>query len=227
VARRSEDTKSQFLAEGKAMLFERGVPVALGNISLVEVAERLERTTGAAYNIWPSQTDFHRDLAIRVAKESAEHDGIDLVQPVIHQCLAEAVVWREATRRIFNAYLEIVLRRRGFFIGVHYVAVALDEPAVAQALKNSYDELHSATKDSVQAFAEIYDLQLHSSYTYDQLVMSINALTEGYLMRACIDPESARSDIARTDLLESPVGWSAYSIAVERLITSMLANQNR
>jgi BetI-type transcriptional repressor, C-terminal len=207
------------------MLFERGVPVALGNISLVEVAERIQRTTGAAYNIWPSQTDFHRDLAILVSADT-DYETPEIVRNVLDEGLRQGLHWRELLRRYCNAYAESVSRRREFFVTIHFVAVALDEPLVARALRHSYASIHENTSALLQSMMSVHHLELIPTYTFDQITWMISAVTEGFLMRASIDPHIGFANIDRSDHPESPTGWTAFALSVERLITSMTRESN-
>ncbi len=202
------------------MLLERGVPVTLGNISLVEVAERLQRTTGAAYNIWPSQVDFHRELAELVCRETAWSDLTNF-QDVIDTALSEQVSWRELARRYANAYLERIGSQREFFTFIHFVAVALDEPSVANSLREGYDAYQRDNLAQFEGLALLYELEVAPPYSLQDLVAVLGALAEGFLIRSLIDPSSMHQTFDRPDLLDAPQGWTLFAAAFEMTLTSM------
>jgi hypothetical protein len=203
------------------MLLERGIPVTLGNISLVEVAERLQRTTGAAYNIWPSQVDFHRELAEVVCSET-EWGSVSINAEIVAQALDEKVSWREVTRRHANAYLSRLSVRREFFTFVHFVAVALDEPTIAKSLSKGFDSFQEENERNLEQFLGWFSLELEPPFTTSILATSIASLAEGFLMRSRMNPSIMDATIERPDLGDAASGWSPFSIACERLITSML-----
>ena len=58
--RDADETRRQLLQAGRELLIERGVDLGLRNIPVIDAAARAGRSSGAAYQIWHRQADFHR-----------------------------------------------------------------------------------------------------------------------------------------------------------------------
>jgi AcrR family transcriptional regulator len=186
--RNIETTRATFLQEGRRLLLEQGVPVSINNVRLVDVAKNLGRTTGASYNIWPSQDDFHRDLAIEISREATWSDSSP-----IHEELG-AIFRRGGTvdeilQAAAHRFLNNVASRREYLTFVHFWSVALDEPRVMDAIREGYDHSRAAHGKTFQTLLDAFHLELIPPVTLDDFTVAITALTEGFLLRYSVDPD--------------------------------------
>ncbi len=202
------------------MLLKQGIPVTIGNIRLVDVAKNIGRTTGASYNIWPAQEDFHRELAIELAEQAdwleTGYSGADTDAMILAGAGLPDVI------RVFaNQYLEAVASGREFLTFIHFWSVALDDPPVRAAIRKGYDGFQEKLKCSYETLLAHYGLEMTPPFTVDDLTVSMAAVTEGFLLRYSVDPDRVRTDLRREDRPDAPDGWSLYGCALERTITAM------
>jgi hypothetical protein len=218
--RNLEETRNAFLMEGRRMLLEQGMPVSISNIRLADIAKNIGRTTGASYNIWESQEDFHRDLAIEISGESSwseigylEHDVKDLV---MSGGSLEDVFHLASSR-----YLQDVTSRREYLTFVHYWSVALDEPRVMESIRIGYDLSHESYRTVYQALLDVFELEPICPFTVDDLTVALTATTEGFLLRYSVDPTRVREGLRHPEVISQSIDWSLYGLTMSRLFRSM------
>lgn len=218
--RNIEETRSAFLAEGRKMLLEKGLPLNISNIRLADIARRIGKTTGASYNIWESQEDFHRDLAVIISKDSSWAD-LNFLGPLVWDLFNNGATMSEVLRDACNEYLKAVTSGREYLTFVHYWSVALDQPEVKAAIRDGYDLFNDGYKALLTVLFDRYHVELIAGITIDDLCVCVTAVTEGFLLRYSVDPERIRYDIVRDDLDEANEGWSTYSMTLDKVIRSM------
>lgn len=202
------------------MLLRQGIPVTIGNIRLVDVAKNIGRTTGASYNIWPAQEDFHRELAIQITEQSDwVESGFSTVE--IDAMVASKASLTDVIRVTANQYLQAVASGREFLTFVHFWSVSLDDPPVRAAIRKGYEGFQQKLNVSYELLLATYELEMVEPFTVDDLTVTMAAVTEGFLLRYSVDPDRVRTDLHRPDRPEAPDGWSLYGCALEQTITAM------
>ncbi len=201
------------------MLVEKGLPLSISNIRLADIARRIGKTTGASYNIWDSQEDFHRDLAIRISKDSS-WANLDYLAPMVWDLFNRGATMSEVLRDACNDYLRSVTSGREYLTFVHYWSVALDQPEVKSAIRDGYDTFHLGYRALLEVLFDRYRREVIPGLTIDDLCVAVTAVTEGFLLRYSINPERIRYDIVRDDIDEANKGWSTYSMTLDKVIES-------
>ncbi len=128
-------------------------------------------TTGAVYNIWPSQADFQSELVERILDEAAT-PGIDKVRAVTLDGLARRLPWQDVAMFIM--------------IGM----AALSAPGdVAAAERLANERYVRETGELLGAIVRYAGRELKPGRTMEDLVWAIEALEAGYLLRKRIHPD--------------------------------------
>jgi hypothetical protein len=218
MARDIDETRQQFLAEGRRRLVELGIPVTLGNIRLSDVAKAIGRTTGAAYNIWPLQEQYHRELAISFAED------IFWASPIfqsVAELVARGSALDELLRDFANFYVTAMSQSREYFIASHLWSVALDEPKLMGALRSGFDNFHAIACEFYGNILVTYNRKVRSPYSIDDLVVATTALTDGFILRYRMDPDRVPMQMERLDLPNAKMGWSLFASTFENLFEAM------
>ncbi len=213
----TEETRALLLATGRRLLVERGIPVEVKSVSLVDVAKAAGRTTGSAYQLWKTQEAFHRELASFSLRDTAYADASLMIE-VVTRHLENQSPLPLLLRDVANTYLDSVLQSREFFVFSHFWAVAIDEPDIRTAMAESYATYQRLNKHLMEVVLHTYGRSLKPHLTIDDLAVAVGALFEGYVLRYKISPELAEKNIVR---MEYPTayrtGWNSFGCAVEAL----------
>jgi hypothetical protein len=144
-------------------------------------------TTGAAYNIWPAQTDFQADLMLRVLDEAAV-PGIERVRATTLQGLAEQLSWSS----VLGAAIEVDFRE-SFAVPSVFLMIGLAAfapPAdVAVGERHANERYLAETGELLGAIIRYSGRRLKPGRTMDDLIWAIEALEVGYLLRMRTHPE--------------------------------------
>ena len=144
-------------------------------------------TTGAAYNIWPAQSDFQMDLMARVLDEAAT-PGIERVRSAALSALARQLPWQEVLAEAIEVdFLESFDEPAMFLmIGVAALAAPADVTAGERRANERYV---AATVELLSAIVEYSRRRLCPGRTIEDLVWAIEALEAGLLLRMRRAPE--------------------------------------
>lgn len=144
-------------------------------------------TTGAVYNIWPSQADFQSELVERILDEAAT-PGIDKVRAVTLDGLARRLPWQDVLATAIEIdYLES-FEEPAMFIMIGMAALsAPGDVAAAERLAN--ERYVRETGELLGAIVRYAGRELRPGRTMEDLVWAIEALEAGYLLRKRIHPD--------------------------------------
>ena len=144
-------------------------------------------TTGAAYNIWPNQTDFQLDLLGRVL-DAAATPGLERVRAATLNGLARTVPWQAVLADTMEVdFLESYAEPSMFLmIGVAALAAPADVAAGEQEANERYV---TETGELLAAIIRYAGRRLRPDRTMDDLVWAIEALESGYLLRMRVAPD--------------------------------------
>lgn len=225
VAQRSaSSTRQRLLDAGRELLSERGIDLGLRNLPVTDVAERAGHTTGAVYQIWKRQEDFHRDLALYAVAEQDRPDTA-VVRDAIRSVRDAGGAQAEILRTGADAYLDYLTESGTFHNNAHFVAVSQNDPAVRTAVKAGYDRVHVDFRDLVGGLLDLFELELREPFTLDDATVMLTAIAEGFALRRAIDPESCRQDLTYESALsptgQSGDGWSLLACAVDAVLHSI------
>jgi hypothetical protein len=206
--------------EGRRMLLEQGMPVSISNIRLADIAKKVGRTTGASYNIWESQEDFHRELAIEISRESS-WSKIGYLEGEVQQLVVQGASLEDIFQFACGRYLQDVTSGREYLTFVHYWSVALDEPEVMASIKKGYDVSHESYRTVYEALLAAFDLEVIRPFTINDLTVTMTATTEGFLLRYSVDPCRVRVGLTHPEVAPESTDWSLYGLTMSRLFRSM------
>ena len=200
------------LQAGRELLIERGVDLGLRNIPVIDAAARAGRSSGAAYQIWHRQADFHRELALSAVQDETWGDS-NVVVEAAGELLINGAPMRQALSAAADAYLEHLVGSRSFFVFVHFWAVALDDPEVRDAIKAGYERFHADFVLLYQALLDHYTLEIRPPFTIDDLAVAFSALAEGFALRRGTDRE-------RTDrrLVIDEQEWGLFGATLDAVV---------
>ncbi len=200
----TSETRRRLLDAGKALLFERGIAVGLRNVPITDVVARAGRSPGAAYQLWPRQALYHRELALEVVSDEDWADHSVLLE-MIAPLLERGAGWHETFEVGARAYLDLLVGSRQFYVLLHFQAAALDDEELRAAMRDGYERLHQGFKGLYEAMMEHFDLQMLPGRSLDDFAVAATALTEGFALRGMVDPDRATVTVDRT-----PEGRSLY-----------------
>jgi len=217
--RDAQSTRQRLLDAGLELLDERGIDLGLRNIPVTDVAERAGHTTGAVYQIWKRQRDFHRDLALHAVREDDWSD-----RGVIEAAVGEANDRASDLQNAFgvgaDAYLSHLVDSRSFRNLAHFWAVARSDPALAEAIKAGYDASHAEFRSLFGSLLERFELVPRPPFSIDDITVSFVAVAEGFALRHAIDPERVAGPPGR-DGDGDPQGWTLMTWVLEAALARM------
>jgi len=140
-----------------------------------------QMTTGAAYNIWPSQEEFQQALLDKILLDAATPE-IDRVKAELDSGLLEGLDWRELVKRCFGVDFEVSYQAPTMFLMIGMTA--LTPPQRLSTLnKESNDRYLTETGAILQRILEHGGRQMAPGLTVDDLVWAIEAIESGYMLR--------------------------------------------
>jgi hypothetical protein len=222
------ETRDLMLQAAVDMIGERAqeagddvVAAALSHVRLTQVAQRATElvrartgnldataiTTGAIYQIWPSQVDFQVDLLFRIADRQATlvpglADSITRFQQAAAQAVPLEEILCQTMEEVHRHYREDPLYRveLGFLISVC-------DPRVRAALAHR-DASFKATADRAwQNLIDTYGLRLRPPFRIRDLTNAVAAQIAGSVVIWFADPQS-QDDPAGQD------GWPLVARAI-------------
>lgn len=205
----SQETRIELLDAGLRMVMRDGLSSGF-NVKVTDVVREANRTTGAAYQIWPSQDEYRLDLASHVASNVSYADP-DVVGAALEFALStdDADVWFvvETTGR---AYFEHLVSQPNFYVTLHFWATADNLPAaVTTAVQEGYALIQAAFEMFFGAVLDHFGVVIRAPHTLAELTMAATAATEGSALRH----RFAADDQARAHVVDLYV----------TMLTSMLA----
>ena len=144
-------------------------------------------TTGAAYNIWPAQSDFQADLLSRVLDEAAT-PGIERVRAATLNGLARKLPWRAVLADTIEADYGESFDEPSMFLMIGLAALAAPGD-IAAGEQRANERYVAETGELLAAIVRYAGRKLRTGRTIADLVWAIEALEVGYLLRMRIDPE--------------------------------------
>lgn len=223
--RTGEETRALLIETGMEMLLDRGISAGVAHIRLQEVVRRAGLTTGAAYRLWADQDDFHRDLAVAMARWRHDRPAESSVEAV-EALLASGVPLDEVIRLAAVRHVQSFDGEEG--VGESRTSrlflIALALRATAQTwtdLKVASSERH---EESVAEFVTFYRMlmdaygyRMRTPFTIRDFAVAMAALGEGFALHAI---EGLDHPVFRISVeTEGPPGeWTLFGICVRALV---------
>lgn len=144
-------------------------------------------TTGAAYNIWPTQEEFQLALLDRILTDAATPQ-IGMVRAELEAGIAGNASWDELVTRCFGVDFEVSFVEPTMFVMIGLTAfgpvsrlVELDRHPNAHYVKDTAEILQRILRHGRR--------RLRRGRTMEDLVWAIEAVEVGYLLRRRTHPQ--------------------------------------
>lgn len=140
-----------------------------------------QMTTGAAYNIWPSQEEFQQALLDKILLDAATPE-IDRVKAELETGLSQGLGWRELVVRCFGIDFEVSYEEPTMFLMIGMTALA--PPQRLAGMNHESNERYLTETGAI--LGQILDYggrRMAPGLTVDDLVWAIEAIESGYMLR--------------------------------------------
>lgn len=178
----SQETRERLLEAGIRMLHETGVVAGVEHVRLADVCARAAYTTGAAYRIWPTQADFHRDLAIAAIRWRDRSPVADTLASV-RGALLERAPLAEVVRVGAEANVSRMPRETDYYVTLALRACALHDERLAEASTQRVAEGIAAHDQLYTALLAQYGRRPRPPFTGAHLAAAVGALAEGFAVQ--------------------------------------------
>lgn len=217
-----EETRLRLLRAARRAILENGRENPVG-VRLSDVVRSEGLTTGAAYQIWRSQTEFHADVALHIAEEF-DWAGPQVIMDQLGELLDSDATMEEAIRAAGNLYIESFTQNDEYYTVLQLYAVHDPTPELEAALQRGYDVVHDGFAMLFEGVLGIYGRRIRAPFTIDDVAVVVTALTEGIALRAKVQPDMVRADL-ELDVGDGP--WHVFSatlVALTAQLTESIAS---
>jgi len=140
-----------------------------------------QMTTGAAYNIWPSQEEFQQALLDKILLDASTPE-IDRVKAELDSGLRQGLDWRELVTRCFGVDFEVSYEEPTMFLMIGMTALA--PPQRLSTMNRESNERYLAETGAIlQRILEHGGRRMAPGLTVDDLVWAVEAIESGYMLR--------------------------------------------
>lgn len=164
-----------------------------------------EMTTGAVYNIWPSQEDFQAAM-LDFVMVSSGLPQIERVRAALDDGLAEGLDWRELVARCFGVDFDVSFEEPSMFLMIGVSALASPQ-RVAESNEEGNRAYVAETGRILRRIIRHGGRRMAPGRSMEDLVWAIEAIEVGYLIRRRTNPEvTARTARGRTVVQDAIIG---------------------
>jgi AcrR family transcriptional regulator len=209
------ETRAVLLDAGAALLVEKGVPVTLDRVTMIDVCRRAGLSTaGSAYKIWPNQQAFRADVLRHLVAQSAStfpasahvaellgagDDLPDLYELLRIACAANT----KAIRELYPMYLLVWLAQH-------------TDDALRVSFAASEADWFEALEAMFTGILELYDYEFVPPFDAETFTLTLSALSEGLAIRHRATPELVPDEVllptGRDGALQA---WTPLAIGIK------------
>lgn len=161
-------------------------------------------TTGALYQVWPTQPDFQADLALHIA----QLQGDVVPNPsTTSELMDEGLPLHEVLRRTIGEAFAFQREDPVFRVMLGFYQRA-ENPRLRSTLRESYAVFGVQAHDAWSAILERYGLRMRPPFEVDDLATAVAALIEGLTLRWIAEP----------DRLRDPAGEEGWTLLTRSVI---------
>jgi BetI-type transcriptional repressor, C-terminal len=190
VADRTRGTGDEVIAAVLAGVRVTEVVAEATNIARAECGDEdlAPITTGALYQVWPTQPDFQADLALHIAQLEA----VVVPDPSATSALIdEGLPLHEVLRRTIDGSFAFQRDDPMFRVMLGFYSRA-NNPRVRDALRESYESFGAQAREAWSTILRRYNLRMRPPFEIDDLATAVAALVEGLTMQWIAEPERLR-----------------------------------
>jgi hypothetical protein len=213
-------SEAAMLAAATRMLLESPTTDVLASLKPVEVARRSTpaRTTGAFYNIWPTQADFRRALLnhlVSIDRFRFDRRHTEALDALLGEPDADM---HEILRVMANAISSEL--RQDPVIRLHQALrlQARADPEVRSAMGVLYSSFTESFAPRIAVILERSGRRLRQPATPEAVVVAFAALVEGLHLRWLVDPGAVPGAVS---LPGDPRHWSLLAHLADTLLTGL------
>ena len=228
--RSAEDTRRLLLQAGVDLVRERvqrpgdeTMATALAHVRLTQVVSRATDllrqetggasappvTTGAVYNLWPTQADYQADLLLHIAGiQSTLSLNVEKGRAHFQASARAGVPLAEVLRQVVERVLRVHREDALYAVELGFGASAVD-PRVQRALRHRQDAFLAGVELSWQSLLDAYGLRLRPPYTIRHLVVAV-----AMQVRGSVSMWHANPDIDVDPAGEEGWGLTARTVSV-------------
>lgn len=211
------------------MLLESPAGDVLGTLKPVDVARRSEppRTTGAFYNIWPTQAEFRNALLDHVLSMQRFHGArarMDSVDAVIADPGSTRAAVEDALRVTANAAFDELKDDPAMRLQHALWTLAGPDPEIRERLERVYGGISASVVPRYTELLRRSGRQMAPPFTVELLAVAVAALVEGLHLRWAVDPDAVPDDVGpppRTAGPDDGRRWSAFAALAHALVVGM------
>jgi len=208
--RSAEETRQLLLRAGVDLVRERaGQPgdetmaAALAHVRLTQVVDRATQlvrqesgdgtapalTTGAVYNLWPTQAEFQADLLLHIADiQSSLSLNVEKGRAHFQASARAGVPLAEVLRTLVERVLRVHRDDALYAVELGFGASAVD-PRVQRALRHRQDAFLAGVELSWQSLLDAYNLRLRPPYSIHHLAVAVAMQVRGSVSMWYADPD--------------------------------------
>ena len=186
IRRSLPETRKLLLQAGRDLALKQGVTPLVG-IKLADAADSVGLTTGSAYKIWESQSEFQHELALYLAS-SFEWAQISSTIPELE---TEPQKWNEWS--VANAYFKKFSTDPGFFVALQLWGIHHPDDELTDAIQKGYKKVTTDTENFLQLYLDTSQRRLRKPYQITDIAVALSLITEGAALRHRFDPSALNS----------------------------------
>lgn len=187
----TDPTRISILEAGHQLLIERGSSETVG-VKLASACSRAGFTTGAAYAIWQSQSEYQKELAHYLVS-TLEWAGPEAVADEIFEIVSRCPNMEVAVRSAAPLYLERFVDNERFYLALQFWAIGNPSAELAESIRTSYAAAEQAFARFFDALLEHYELEVREPWTISVATSAVIAATEGAALRTRFLPDDDNS----------------------------------
>lgn len=217
--RTTEETRELLVNTAVEMLHEQGAYIGVTHVKMSDVVQRAGLTTGAAYRIWESQDDFHREVAVAAVRWRPV-GSIDDTVMAIKDAVEGGLPVGETIRLASAANLRTLPDDAADLVSLTLRMAAPADDELAAASRQRHELAMEDFSALYAALLDVYRLRVRAPYTLRHLALALAALSEGFSIQGLSDvdhPVVERGDV------EPGVGaqWTLFGCAAEGIIRAL------
>lgn len=190
-------TRASMIEAATRMLLENPGADPLTSLRATDVAARAEppRTTGAFYNIWPTQADFRSDLLEHVLSLERFQVGERTTAAIAASVVAEPFDLAEVVRLAANLNAEGLRTDPAMRLKQSLWSRYAVDDDVRTGLAGFYTAISQSLCPLYEAVLARSGRRMRPEYDVDVLAVALASLVEGLTLRRAVQPEAVPDDV--------------------------------
>ncbi len=217
-AEAAAETRRALLEAGAELLCEQPVGALLSQVTALEVARRARRTTGAFYHHWEDQESYQQEL-LAYTLDPERINSTARTADTVTAALQQRVPLEELVRRAARENFDVVSENPYVPLNLALWAKQAQDEKVRALLRDQYQAVRARLVPIYEALFEMIGVVPRPPFTVDMFAVTLNALVEGLVIRAAVDPDAVPRDLPPAE--PGTEAWDLFSAVVLALVPVM------